>query len=335
LTAAGTKWEQDPVIKPGVYNNLPLSVYHSPQVCRGLSLSSSALRTIFIRSPAHYWCTSIYNPRRIEEPLPRHFALGRAMHHLAMGQTAFDLEFIVAPEYTEDIKGTRQLWNLRTKHAKQWVADAERQGKTWLTQEEIEQILGMSDALARDGFVINARLLRGHVERSAFWQDQETGIWLKIRPDVIPTDHGGEMIDLKTCSSVQWLDMWQAVEKHGYDQQFALMREVLGHLGLPFTAAALVWVEKKPPYCVRTTQLSSADLDLGAEKNRCALRQFAMCWNRERWPGPGGDRHDAETLQLPETARQRAAAKIAVMKEEEAYEQQQRSDRRNPFAVIQ
>jgi hypothetical protein len=128
--------------------------------------------------------------------------------------------------------------------------------------------------------------------------------------------------------------MWKSVESHGYDQQFALMREVLGHLGMPFSTAALVWVEKKPPYCVRTTELSSTDLDLGAEKNRRALRQFALCWNRGRWPGPGGDRRDAETLQLPETARQRASAKLNVMMKE-THEQQLRNSRRSPFAIIQ
>jgi PDDEXK-like domain of unknown function (DUF3799) len=327
--AAGTAWAKTRIIKPGIYSDMPLESYHSPRICDGMSLSSTALRTIFIKSPAHYWCHSPYNSHRITEPVPRHFAVGRAMHHLAMGQDAFDLEFVVPPEYTQDIKGTPQPWNLKTKHAKEWVA---QQKKTWITHEEIQQILGMANSLARDTFVINSGLLRGFVERSVFWQDVETGIWLKIRPDVIPSDQGGEMVDLKTAKSVQWTDMEQAIERHGYDQQFGLMREVLGQLGMPFTAGVLVFVEKTPPYCVRTVELSTAAIDIGVLKNRAALRQFALCWNRGHWPGPGRDRQDAEIMHPFDNTLKRAQQKIAILKEEEDYELHRN---RNAFIVIQ
>jgi hypothetical protein len=160
-------------------------------------------------------------------------------------------------------------------------------------------------------------VLQGFAERSGFWKDKETGVWLKIRPDVIPSHRGGEMVDLKTCTSVQWVDLLRTVEQFGYDQQFALMRTVLRELKMPFTAAALVFVEKMPPHCVRVVELSDEDLDLGEAKNRTALRRFALCWNTNRWPGPAGERQDAEILKLTPAARERAESRLKQYREEE------------------
>ena len=91
-------------------------------------------------------------------------------------------------------------------------------------------------------------------------------------------------------------DVLRTVENFGYDQQFALMREVLRKLKMSFTAAGLVFVEKTPPHCVRVVELSDEDLDAGEAKNRIALRRFATCWNSEEVAGTGGERQDAETL---------------------------------------
>lgn len=319
-TAQGIKWQRGKIVEPGIYNNLPLDTYHRPDICDGVSISSSGLRAIFNESPAHFWARSPLNQHRIKEPTPRHFAIGRAMHHLAMGMTAFEKEFAVAPKYARNKEGKLVEWSLRTDWAKAWVAQVELSGKTYITREELEQIRGMSEALAADGFVRGAGVLEGVVERSGFWRDKETGVWLKIRPDVIPTHKGGEMVDLKTCASVQWPDLLRAVEEHGYDMQFALMREVLKNLKMPFTAAALVFVEKKPPHCVRVVELHEEDLDAAEEKVRRALRKFAVCYRSGKWPGPAGFRSDAEPIRFTDAARDRAERKLKIMREEEDHD---------------
>jgi len=249
------------------------------------------------------------------------------MHHLAMGEAAFNKVFEVTPPTTKDAQGYSVPWSLKYKHARAWVAACEKTDRQWITREEIEQIRGMSNALAANGFVVGAGVLEGYVERSGFWRDKETGVWLKIRPDVIPSHRGGEMVDLKTTTGVQWPELLRAVENFGYDQQFALMRTVLRELNMPFTAAALVFVEKTPPHCVRVVELSDDDLDLGEAKNRVALRRFAICWNTNRWPGPAGERNDAETLRLTDGARARAESRLKQYREEEDH------DRRAGIAV--
>lgn len=319
-TAQGILWKGGPIVEPGIYSNIPLDHYHSAKITRSPAISSSGLRAIFNESPAHYWVKSPYNAKRIDEPVPRHFALGRAMHHLAMGEASFNKVFEVTPAKTRDAKGNSVPWSLRTNHAKAWVEACEKTGRQWITRDEIEAIRGMSASLAANGFVTGAGVLEGFVERSGFWKDRETGAWIKIRPDVIPSHRGGEMVDLKTTAGVQWPELLRAVETFGYDQQFALMRMVLRELKMPFTAAALVFVEKTPPYCVRVVELSDDDLDLGEAKNRTALRRFALCWNTNRWPGPAGERNDAETLKLTDVARARAESRLKQYREDEDHD---------------
>ena len=164
-TAKGMTWSGKPIIEPGIYSNMPLDHYHSAKVCATPAISSSGLRKIFNESPAHYWCESPYNPKRVEASIPRHFALGRAMHHLAMGEEAFSEQFAVTPEMTRDTEGRAVPWSLRTKHAKHWVHACEASGRIWITRDEIEQIRGMSAALAENGFVVGAGLLEGFLEQ--------------------------------------------------------------------------------------------------------------------------------------------------------------------------
>jgi hypothetical protein len=53
---------------------------------------------------------------------------------------------------------------------------------------------------------------------------------------------------------------------------------------------------------VRVVTLKDVDLDRGEKQNRYALDAVARCIKSGHWPGPGGEREDAEHLELPEWA---------------------------------
>lgn len=308
------EWKEGPITKPGVYSNMPLNKYHSPDVCDGVSVSSSALRKIALESPAHYWCRSPYNPNRVEEEPQRHFVLGRATHHLILGEAYFAKIFRVAPPEVRRTDGTLVAWSLRTNEAKNWMAAEKRRGIEVIFPNEVEQIRGMAESL-RLHPMVEAGAFDGYVERSIFWKDKETGLWIKVRPDVIPT-HSGDCVDLKTTTSVQWTPLQRTVAEFGYVQQFALMREGFAALGMPFASATLVFVEKNPPYCARVVSLRSQDLDRGQQDNRAALRSFHRCMDSGEWPGPGGVRRDAEEIRMPEWAVKQADARQKAFGEE-------------------
>lgn len=310
-----TKWRSGSVGVPGVYEDMPIDRYHSRDVCDGVSISSSGLRRIFSDSPAHYWATSVYNEQRVDDEPSREMVIGRAMHHLMLGESYFAQIFRAAPREVPDAKGVLVEWSLRTNYAKEWMDNCKRSGRTAIFPKEIEQIQGMALALGQHPMV-KAGAFDGYPERSAFWRDKETGVWLKVRPDVIP-NHSGDFVDLKTTGSVQWNDLQRVIAECGYIQQFALMREGFRHLGLPVASATLIFVERKPPHCVRIVSLKGQDLDRGERMNRHALRAFARCYKSRQWPGPGGVRRDAEEIWSPDWHKDQVEARLASFREDE------------------
>ncbi|KQS55938.1 hypothetical protein ASG17_07760 [Brevundimonas sp. Leaf363] len=290
------------ITAPGVYS-LSMSDYHS-DICSGSSISSSGLRTIWAKSPAHYWYESPYNPTPPEAKDRPHFSIGRAAHHLLyLGRKGFDDEFVVRPEQWSD-------W--RTKEAKVWRDAAILAGKTVITDNELALIAGMARSLAAHPLVKQG-VLDGAVERSLIFKDPVTGAWLKSRPDNIPVD-SGLMADLKTTDSVSDDDLERSLASFGYHMQAALAGMASeAVLGRPMEQFALVWVEKAPPHCVRVTVLTGADIERGQLQLRTAIDQFAAAVKSGVWPGPGGDRRDAEYLQLPAWAAKRIDSRLEII----------------------
>lgn len=285
----------------GVWN-LTMAQYHS-DICEAPSISSSGLRTIWSASPAHYFIESPYDPTPKEPEDRPHFNLGRAAHHLLfLGRKGFDEEFATRPEKWAD-------W--RTGDSKLWREDAIARGMTIITDGELAQITGMARSLA-DHPMVKAGILDGYVERSLIWKDPETGAWLKSRPDNVPND-SGDFADLKTTVSVETESLGRTIASFGYPMQGAVVgmasREVLGREMQTFT---LVFVETKPPHCVRVVTIKPDDIERGERQVRAAVRQFAECVAAGFWPGPGGIQQDAEYLDLPTWARTSIDNRLAL-----------------------
>lgn len=287
---------------PGVYA-LPIEIYHG-QPTVGPSISSSGLRTIWSQSPAHYYVDSALNPERAPPKDRPAFALGRLAHKLLLeGSDGLADEFVTRPDQWAD-------W--RTKAAQEWRDEMIAAGKTVITDADLAAVTGMAESLARHPLVEHG-ILDGFVERSLIWKDATTGVWLKSRPDVVPRA-SGVFSDLKTTVSVADGALERSLADYGYHMQAALVGMASeAVLGRPMEEFALVWVEKAPPHCVRITVLTGADLERGRMQLRRAIDQFAECVETGVWPGPGGDRRDAEYLQLPAWAAKRIDERLEVM----------------------
>ena len=277
----------DQIDEPGIYRGVPIAIYHGSP-CVGPSISSSGLRTIWSKSPAHYWCRSPLNPRCIVDDEPNEaFDIGRAAHHWLLGEPKFAESFVLSP-YDD----------FRTKEAREWRDATRASGKTVLTVKQMDSIKGMRDGLMRHPLIREAGILDGEIERSLFWKDAETGVWLRSRPDVIPTA-SGLFVDLKTTASVSREDIAKSIGNYGYAMQAALLRIGCRELGIPFETFSFVFVEKLPPHCVRVVVLKDHELDRGEKCVRAALRTFAECLQTGIWPGPDGDSDDAEWIESP------------------------------------
>lgn len=290
-------WDGSPITKPGIYRGIPLSVYHSAHICDGPSLSSSGMRTLFNESPAHFYCNWPGNPDAPEQETSRALVIGSAVHHLILGEDNFAETFAIQPPEYEAAGGEIKKWNNNAGDCKAWHKAIAAEGRTVLLGSEVEMIRGLAKSLGIHP-LIRAGALNGQIERSIFWKDEKTGIWLKSRPDTIPGD-SGDFVDLKTTDSVQWRDLVRSIGKFSYHQQGSLIRRAAREaLGIENPTFSLVFVEKDAPYCVRVVTLKDNDLDRGDKQNRVAIDVFASCLKAKRWPGPGGNREDAEPIEL-------------------------------------
>lgn len=104
-------WDGQKVTKPGMYSKMPLADYHRGDICDGPSVSSSGLRTLWSKSPKHFWDKSPLNPNRVvddDEDEKKALILGRATHHLMVEQARFSAEFIQRPrQRMRDERGKR------------------------------------------------------------------------------------------------------------------------------------------------------------------------------------------------------------------------------------
>jgi hypothetical protein len=306
------KWDSRRISKPGVYHSIPLASYHQWDICDHWSISSSGLRKIYGEetSPRHFYSEWDRNPQRVEKPTPRHFVVGRALHHLTLGEPFFAKLFCLQPDEIADPKtGQIHAWNGNRQICRDWTAARLKEGRQPLTPKEVHAIKNMCVSLGQHPLVQHGAL-NGAIERSIFWKDRETGIWLKARPDSIPTD-SADFADLKTTRSVAWGPLTESIGKFGYYRQIALIRDACRLvIGMDMRSFTLIFIEKQPPWAVRDVRVSERDIEMGAKENRIALRIFAKCIKENRWPGPGEGNEGNELIKLSDRKHERFAERI-------------------------
>jgi hypothetical protein len=322
-------WDGEPISAPGIYSGVPMSVYHSADLCVGPSISSSGLRTIFdpAQGPMAFWVYSPLNPHRQEKPDSEAFILGRAAHHLFLGEADFGRHFTVEPETYPDSKtGQLKPWSNNSNFAKEWKEHVASEGLTVLTRKQLEQIKGMAGVLPwqkgledsglANNAVVQAGALRGLIEHTIIAKDEETGVWLKSRPDVIPTA-SLEFNDFKTSADVSDEAIRKTLDSFRYDMQADLASVCLEQaIGKPFTSHAFIFASKAVPHATNVAELDAEDLQEAAKDNRTALRTFARCLETGRWPGPAGTRGDAAVIGRSAWNRTRAADRRAYLERE-------------------
>lgn len=256
--------------KPGIYN-LPIEEYLG-DCCIGPSVSSSGLRKLLLEAPAKYWATSPLNPNRFPEKPSEALDIGRAAHALALGEPEFAKYFVVSP-YDD----------FRKKEAQEWRKE---QARTVVRAEDFETIQAVAAVQKRSAQCMRA-FEDGRAEMSLIWQDAETGIWLKARPDWLPNDPTTRfLVEYKTALSIDPRKWSTAAFGYGYHMQAAMqvdgVREVMG---VEPMGVAHVVQEKDAPYLAELRLFSGEQIEDGRFMVREALGKFRACYEAGYWPG--------------------------------------------------
>lgn len=315
------EWSGEPITEPGIYANVPMSEYHGRLVAEPEdSASRSFLWTLFDKSPAkaalrHYARDDIEEET---ETASEALLLGRAAHHMLLGEADFSNHFVFHPEqYPEDavypaMIGKMTPWTFGAKWCKAWRAD--QGGREILKPRHMDAIRGMANGLYANPLV-RAGVLNGHIETTLVARDPKTGIWLKIRPDAMPTD-GGDAADLKTIEDISDEGIEKAIGETGIFLQGAMTRRVMTLLDMEFSSFSPVFIEKKEPNWCRVHTLTDGDLDLGDIVLDTSLAAYKRCLERSVWPGPGGEQVDAAYAQMTPWKRRQIEHKISLLQKE-------------------
>lgn len=258
----------DKITVAGRYKH-SMEFYHS-DCCDGPSISSSEIAILATECPAKYWIQSSLNPDAKREN-NKNFNIGTAAHLLLLEPHLFAEKVVIVG--ADD-------W--RTNAAKDARERALKAGKTPLLTKELEPIQAMRDALMADP-VASLGLQDGQAEQSYYAKHEETGIWMKARPDY-DSEKANAIIDYKTAADVNPKELSRAVANQSYFIRAAFQKAVIDAVTGRDNQYWFVAQEKEPPYLVTTFCLEDAAMGWGQILAAHALRQFAKYVKIGSWP---------------------------------------------------
>ena len=296
------------ITEPGIYE-MPLAWHHS-DCCDGPSVTSTGLRKLDLETPQHFYDTWSGNPdrdRTADEKLLEadYFRIGRAAHLKMLEPQLFERNIAVRPT----------LWDSwRTKDAQNWLAEMKAMHMTVLTPAEEERVMGVVRALHAHPAHSDG-ILGGLVEATMVWRDKRTGIWIKSRPDSIPTQSA--ITDLKVMDDVSPRSVDSSIRKLGYDMQLALAGITYFALtGVTIDALFLLAVESHRPHAIHVATLSTSAVYWARVRIRRALDRMAKCIADNYWPAYEADGQEAGTPYGPQLQEWEAMQKAGLMPED-------------------
>lgn len=232
-------------------------------------ISSTELKKIAI-SPMHYrfWKD---NP---QEDTPA-LLFGRAAHKYMLEKDDFDKEFVVAPAIDRRTKDGKAQW--------QAFID-ENKDKDIITADDMEKIKAMHKALYETPFI--DVLLNGKKELSFFWNDEQTGVACKCRPDCLTTiGDTTVLIDYKTTDNADTDKFMNKAISLKYDLQMAYYKDGLEANGINVDSVMFIAQEKTAPYCVNILEVSKEFLMSGTDMYKTYLDIYKECSETGNWYG--------------------------------------------------
>ncbi|EJC1235493.1 PD-(D/E)XK nuclease-like domain-containing protein [Salmonella enterica] len=272
-------------IKPGIYFDITNEAYHA-----GPGVSKSQLDDIADTPAIYLWRKNA----PVDTEKTKSLDTGTAFHCRVLEPEEFSKRFIIAPEFNRRTSAGKEEENT-------FLEECARTGRTVLTAEEgrkIELMYQSVMALPLGQWLVESA---GYAESSVYWEDPETGILCRCRPDkIIPEFHW--IMDVKTTADIQrfrtaYYDyryhVQDAFYSDGYRAQFS---EIPTFVFLVASTTA-----ECGRYPVEIFMMGEDAKLAGQREYRRNLQTLAECLNNDEWPA-------IKTLSLPRWAKENANA---------------------------
>ncbi|HHU1387942.1 TPA: exodeoxyribonuclease VIII [Escherichia coli] len=277
----------DPVIvediEPGIYYGISNENYHA-----GPGVSKSQLDDIADTPALYLWRKNA----PVDTTKTKTLDLGTAFHCRVLEPEEFSNRFIVAPEFN-------RRTNAGKEEEKAFLMECASTGKTVITAEEgrkIELMYQSVMALPLGQWLVESA---GHAESSIYWEDPETGILCRCRPDkIIPEFHW--IMDVKTTADIQrfktaYYDyryhVQDAFYSDGYEAQFGVQPTFVF-----LVASTTIECGRYP---VEIFMMGEEAKLAGQQEYHRNLRTLSDCLNTDEWPA-------IKILSLPRWAKEYA-----------------------------
>jgi hypothetical protein len=174
-----------------------------------------------------------------------------------------------------------------TKAGKEAAAEMQANGIEPVSEADMLLAGNMARAVRHHPYAAEL-LSAGKPETSIWWDDSETGLRCKCRPDWI---NGRTCVDLKTTTDASPKGFAKSVASFRYHVQAA------HYLAAGFFDQFIfIAVEKEPPYAVACYELDADALTEGQRLRDRDLQRIANCRAMAAWPGYGDE---LQTISLP------------------------------------
>jgi hypothetical protein len=234
--------------------------------------------------------------RAVTQAMQKSFDLGTCAHAVILEQTTE--RFIVLPEDAPRRPTSAQV-NAKKPSPETLVQiewwqkfDSANDGKITVDPETYEKIKGAFDSFC--AHPIAAQMVSdSKCEQSYFTVDEQTGLWVKARPDgFCQSDRGNYIFDYKTTgrSSARPADFARQVASLGYDlsacHYMAVTEAVTGKRPDGF-----YWIvqEMAAPFAISIFQASDEMLLRAEQKRRSLLNQIAVAETTGDYPAYSND----------------------------------------------
>jgi exodeoxyribonuclease VIII len=210
--------------KPGIYDNISIAEYHGEGMRH--IVSNTQLGRLD-KCPAN-----VHVPMK-DTPAMQ---IGRAAHtYVLEGEETFLKEYAVIPKCTRSSK----IW---AGH------QADNLKKTLIFEGDYANIVNIKNAVFSHP-TASVYLQDGKSEQTVIWQDKETGILCKCRPDRNPGKQYRLLVDFKTSNDVSDYGFRRSIDKFGYARQGAFYTEGISKAtNEEFNGFVLVATEPTPPH---------------------------------------------------------------------------------------
>jgi len=254
------------VLKPGIYPGMTNAEYHERRL--GV-VSKSAIDQVH-RSELHYqhWLENGSEPTAA-------MLFGTAFHAALLEPDVFDRDYVEAVEFGDcrnpENKARRNAWREATA------------GKTVVTASDAATIEAMCASVS--SHPLASKLLSGGVaETSLVWEDADTGLLCKARPDYYVAERK-LIVDVKTAADASLAGFRKSVGNFRYHVQDALYRMGAAGCGLDVEHFIFVVVEKTAPYAIGVYRLDDDSIASGYHSAQQDMQKLEACVRDAKFPG--------------------------------------------------